>query len=168
MKRPASGMIHLLILIAGTLLGASCQLNKIAGRTEALRRVAAQPPGIFWALDHAVRVDINDDGRQDYAVVGTESGRVVCLAVVLGPVTPQSPVHRLDFGIGSCQPCVQQLPVYLTTESMDYDPRETTLDETSGFHRSRTASGVNISDGLTDSLHIFWNHNTRTIDWWRL
>ena len=28
--------------------------------------------------------------------------------------------------------------------------------------------GFALVDGLCDSIHFFWNHKTRRLDWWRL
>ena len=56
----------------------------------------------------------------------------------------------------------------LKTEQLDYDPKEVIGFELDGFRRSKSCAGLNLSDGRTDSTHIYWNHNAHRFDDWTL
>jgi hypothetical protein len=54
----------------------------------------------------------------------------------------------------------------LQAESLDYDPKEDPGYVLSGFQRSKTCKGLNLSDGKIDSAHIYWNHESLRFDDW--
>jgi hypothetical protein len=37
-----------------------------------------------------------------------------------------------------------------------------------GFQQSKTCKGLNLSDGETDSAHIYWNHKALRFGEWQL
>lgn len=49
-----------------------------------------------------------------------------------------------------------------------YDLIEAFGENPEGFRQSKTCKGLRLTDGECDSMHIFWNHETKHIDWWRL
>ena len=53
----------------------------------------------------------------------------------------------------------------LRLESLDYGPDEDT-GPLPGFRRSRTCKGLNLSDDMIDSAHIYWNHDAKRFDEW--
>jgi hypothetical protein len=56
----------------------------------------------------------------------------------------------------------------LEIESLDYDPAENGGGKLDGFERSRTFKGLRLSGGECDDVHLFWNHITKHLNWWRL
>jgi len=59
-------------------------------------------------------------------------------------------------------------PAKLEIESLDYEPAEDAGGKLEGFDRSRTVKGMRLSGGECDDVHLFWNHITKHLNWWRL
>ena len=56
----------------------------------------------------------------------------------------------------------------LTVEDLDYDPEPDIGYELPGFQLSKSWKGLNLSDGLTDSAHIYWNRKSHRFEDWVL
>jgi hypothetical protein len=133
-----------------------------------IRLMMSTYPDITWDIKSALKADINDDGFQDDALVGKKGKSQIAIAVILSGSKKESKIHVLNFGVSpGRQDAVGYLPARLTIESMDYDPSEM-VGKLPGFKRSKKAQGLCLDDELTDSIHIFWNHQTHELDWWRL
>ena len=56
----------------------------------------------------------------------------------------------------------------LTTEGLDFDPKEDLGYILPGFQRSKTCKGLDLSDDQIDSRHIYWNRELHRFDSWSL
>lgn len=121
---------------------------------------------VIWKEASSVSADINCDGIPDTAKLGFLDNYVRLLVTI----NPDGPSQFIDFGLG--MPSQQDAPCgrdpVLTIEYMDYDLVEIFGENPEGFKRSKTCKGLNINAGECDSMHIFWNHETNHINWWRL
>jgi hypothetical protein len=135
----------------------------------AFRLIGVKQPEIAWIWEKLLTVDLNDDGNTDVAIPGIKGNNKVVVAAVISPIQESSNVQILEFSVGrACQNCVCTLPVEMIAESMDYDPKEVLDGTLSGFVQSNTAQGLEVVDTECDMIHIFWNHKTNDLDWWRL
>ncbi len=150
--------IAVLALMAGGAGGA------LAQGTPALQALAAYEPEVRWEEASELTGDINCDGRPDQALLGRREGKVYVGLVVSGRARPEI----LGFGIGGgVQDTICAEPAILRIESLDYDPAKA-VGRIDGFRRSKRCKGLKLSGGQCDSIHIFWNHKTKELDWWRL
>lgn len=121
---------------------------------------------VDWDSASAIIGDIDCDRHVDTAMIGRTS-RTIQVGIVSGVSTRP---HISTINIASeVQNALPTGNVSLTTESIDYDP---VTDEggpgaLEGFRRSSTCIGLNLSDGETDSMHMYWNHLANRLDWWR-
>jgi hypothetical protein len=122
---------------------------------------------IKWDESSTVRVDFNCDGTPDTAKLGYIENRVR-LTIIFGG--GDLPSQSIEFGLGMSgyQDALCGTDAKLSIEDMDYDLIEIFGENPEGFEQSKTCSGLNIRAGDCDSMHIFWNHKTNHIDWWRL
>jgi hypothetical protein len=150
--RPLPGAL----LVIVTLVGASPSV-------DGLHRLAAAKPDVKWESATALSADFDCDGRADQAFLGRSGGRV--FVGVVGTARSQPAI--LDFAVGGgMQPAICAEPAVLSIESLDYDPGEA-VGEIDGFHRSKACKGLQLEGGQCDSLHLYWNHNTKRLEWWR-
>lgn len=133
-----------------------------------VQQLKQRHPKVKWDKQSIKKADINCDGKTDVAILGKEGEKVV-VAVVLGPPAKDSIIlSRLLVGKHS-QDSLCTARVRLLIEDQDYDPSEIFDGEPlPGFRQSKTCKGINVGDGECDSFHYFWNHDLKTIDWWRL
>lgn len=78
--------------------------------------------------------------------------------------------QALEFWLGNsgAQESLCGTAATLEIEDMDYDLIEAFGENPEGFRQSKTCKGLSLTDDECDSMHIFWNHETKHIDWWRL
>jgi hypothetical protein len=119
---------------------------------------------IRWETWSVLRGDFDGDGRVDQALLGRGPKRVFVGVVYSSGGKPDI----LEFAISSGQQAaICSEPAKLEVESLDYDPSDT-VGKLEGFERSRTAKGLRLSGGECDDVHLFWNHITKHLGWWRL
>jgi hypothetical protein len=149
-------------VMASLLAGCAAQGFGRAGEEgQILKIAAAREPKIAWDEESVVAADLDCDGREDYAIGGREGEDYVVMAI-LGPPSSRSAVSVLVFdGAELCGKAVA-----LSAESLDYDPAE--AGDLPGFQPSKTCKGLNVNSGECDAFHIFWNHEDKELDWWRL
>ncbi len=121
---------------------------------------------VKWDASSTVKADIDCDGIPDVARIGY-IGKRVRLSVTLGA---SRKTQFLDFGLGDsmAQGSLCGTEAALAIEGTDYDLTEELGENPEGFVRSKTCKGLNVSAGECDSMHIYWNHVKKSIDWWRL
>ena len=130
---------------------------------SALQQLSKARPEVRWDAKSGMRADFDCDGRPDRAFLGRNEGRVY---VGLVRAAAQNP-EVLDFAVdGRIQEAICAEPAKLVIESLDYDPTED-VGPVDGFRRLRTCKGLELSGGECDSIHLFWNHALKRLDWWR-
>jgi len=131
---------------------------------QPIQVLSAAAPDVAWSAGSHLTADFDCDGRADHAFLGRSAGRVY-----VGLVRDASPEPEvLDFAVDSgVQAAICGEPAELAVESLDYDPTEA-VGPIEGFMRSQSCKGLRLSGGECDSVHFFWNHKTRELNWWRL
>ena len=127
-------------------------------------RLASADTLVRWVVDSALVADFDCDGLADSAFVGRAPERIS-----VGIVRGSAPTPTIiSFGVhGSrIQEHAGSADAILTLESIDYDPKED-IGELEGFRQSSTCKGLNLGDGDSDAMHLYWNHKTGALDWWR-
>lgn len=115
--------------------------------------------------DGRVKGDINCDGRDDFAnmIYGNKQVKVI---VTLSDGTKS---NELEFGLG--EPMYQSSlcgnKASLSAEKLS-DLSDIFGENPKGYETSETCIGLRLSGGECDSMHIFWNHETDQLNWWRL
>lgn len=120
-------------------------------------------PGIQWEK-RVLTLDCDCDGLNDSAYLGRFKGHIF-VGFASGA---DSSVDLLEFSVSpGLQQAICAEPAKLEVESLDYDPTNT-IGKIEGFVRSKTCKGLRLSGGDCDAIHIFWNHKTKSLNWWRL
>ena len=126
----------------------------------------AHADDIKWDESSVVKADIDCDGLLDTAKLGYIENRVR-LSVTLGADGSTQSIE-FDLGKSDHQDSLCGSNVVLKVTDMDYDLKEAFSENPEGFQQSKTCHGLDVSAGDCDSMHIFWNHKTKHINWWRL
>ena len=127
-------------------------------------RLASADSTVRWVLDSAVVADFDCDGRVDSAFVGRAVNRI-SVGIVRG--STDSPTVA-GFGVhgSAVQEDVGSASASLTLETIDFDPKDD-VGDLEGFERSASCKGLNLADGNSDAMHIYWNHKTGALSAWR-
>lgn len=131
------------------------------GQPSAVQAAAKYLPDVTWRPASVLIADFSCHGRTEQALLGVTQSELV-IAVFLNGLGRQPEVLRYSAKVRD--PKLAKL----TVESLDYDPRAPLGQDLPGFRRSPTCKGLNLSDGLIDSAHIYWNHDTKRFDDWVL
>lgn len=136
------------------------------GALLAADRIERADASTRWDRQTLVEGDFNGDGRPDYAMVGYK-GEALVLAIRASSATGRK--YRTDmqrFGIGpSIQAAICEAPATLSVGEQFCSPMDEPLP---GCRSSKAARSLNLSGGDCDSIHLFWNHKTNRMEWWRL
>lgn len=117
------------------------------------------------ALALALVLDLIGDGTRD-TVRLVQGKKSITVSVTYG--NRKLATDRLTFTVDpGRQDAICKLPARLEAEPIDYAPPPE-LGNLEGFVRSKKAMGFRVVDGACDSLHFFWNHKAKHIEWWRL
>lgn len=133
---------------------------------EVLQLVSKRMTDVKWDKKSIIEVDINCDGKKDYAILG-KSKQGVTVSLVVGPVSKKSRIESFEFHVGNSQDNLCQLPATLQVESLDYDPTEA-VGKLPGFKPSKKCMAFVLSDDACDSFHFYWDHQANALTWWRL
>jgi hypothetical protein len=119
-------------------------------------------PGVTWRSQSVLTADFTCRGRREQAILGVTTTEIV-IAVFLNGTTAAPEVLRYSAAVRDAS------QVKLTIESLDSDPSEDRdSSDVPGLRRSRTCKGLNLSDDMIDSAHIYWNRDARRFsDWTR-
>jgi hypothetical protein len=161
MKSSASACIALVALLAS-----ACSSN-VRQPQNARSQLAAADSAANWPTDSTVVGDIDCDGLQDTAMVGHRD-KDIRVGIVFGATRPPD-ITTIPVA-PAAQDALPTTKVSLRVESIDYDPAKNDGGELrlEGFQQSKSCIGLNLSDGNTDSMHMYWNHVAKRLDWWRL
>jgi hypothetical protein len=143
--------------------------SKDSGSTElsleqdGLRALSVAMSGVHWDAKSARSADFDFDGSLDAASLGHAEGKVFVGVYRASAKQPQI----LEFGVNpSVQDAICEEPAQLEIESLGDDPNEN-IGEIDGFNTSQQSKGLELSGGDCDPIHIYWNHRTKHIWWWR-
>jgi hypothetical protein len=151
------------MVLAVVLATALQTLPAPASSRTALERLSEARPNVRWETKRVLRADFDCDGRTDQAFLGRYGGRVYVGVVRAAAEKPEI----LDFAVDAAiQEAICAEPAKLAIESLNYDPTDG-VGPIDGFHRSHTCKGLELSGGECDSIHLFWNHASKSLDWWR-
>jgi hypothetical protein len=111
-------------------------------------------------------LDLEGDGKADTVLL--YQNRTSATVVVRFADPSEKPQH-FTFGVDpSRENALCRMPARLQAESLDYDSTGATGEQIPGFVRSKDGKGFALVDGACDSIHFFWNHRTKRLQWWRL
>lgn len=131
---------------------------------DATPRLAALDSSVTWEPQSVLVADIDCDGKPDSAFVGRGTDRIAVGVIRATAATPEILLFGTKDGPADA---LSANTARLTLESLDYDPREADMGEIEGFQRSKTCQGLELADGDVDPMHMFWNHASQHLDWWR-
>ena len=115
-------------------------------------------PGVVWRPKSVLTADFSCRGRKEQAILGVTAKEIVIAVFLNGPAEPPEV-------LGYSAEVRDASEAQLTTESLDYDPKDD-VGDLPGFRRSRTCVGLNLSDDRIDSAHIYWNHDAKRFEDW--
>lgn len=116
-------------------------------------------PAVKWRPNSVLTADFSCRGRKEQAILGTSSAEIV-IAVFLNGTSQRPEVLHYSAKVRDAA------NAELKIEEQDFDPKDEVGVDLPGFKRSRTCKGLNLSDGRTDSAHIYWNHEARRFNDW--
>ncbi len=160
MRQITIGFLSLALVAASSSVSFA---SKVSLSRQALEKQHLQ---VRW--HRVMSLDINCDGSADEIFTGQDAEHFY-VAAVLAPISAKSKVSILRFLLrGESQDSFCGPPSALQKESLDYDPGEGLGETPKGVARSRKCVGLKLVAGECDSFHLFWNHKTNALDWWRL
>ena len=140
------------VLLTVLLQAANSQTTVAAAATKFV-------PNVKWQPKTVVIADFTCRGKKEQAILGSNSTDIVVAVFVKG--TSQRP-EILQYSAKVRNAASAEL----TIEDQDYNPRDEIGVDLPGFRRSKTCKGLNLTDGRSDSAHIYWNHEAQRFDDW--
>ena len=118
------------------------------------------------ASESLVKGDVDCDGINDIAKT-VHTKNTVKVIVELGNGKKS---NELIFGLGNSiyQDHLCGNKGTLNSETLEKDLSEMIGENPEGYKPSNYCIGLQLSGGECDSFHIFWNHKTKELNWWRL
>ncbi len=55
----------------------------------------------------------------------------------------------------------------LLVEKQSKAPKDALEEFPEGYRICQKCFEIAVDDGLCDPIHIYWNHKTKELDWWR-
>lgn len=126
-------------------------------------------PQVSWQSELIVLADINCDSIEDAAIIGIEKDNVL-LFLWFGPQQNSSKTETLRFGLRdpTSQLALCSNKPRLMMEDQKYDLYEELGENPVGYRTSERCKGLKLYDDLCDSFHIYWNHETGSLSYFRL
>jgi len=120
----------------------------------------------LFASESLVNGDIDCDGKNDIAKTVHTKNKVKVI-VELGNGKNS---NELIFGLGKSlyQDHLCGNKGSLNSETLEKDLSMMLGKNPEGYKPSSSCIGLRLSGGECDSFHIFWNHKTNQLNWWRL
>lgn len=153
-------MRHTLLLLIG-IMSSAWQETK-PGRNSSVLSQLATVAKAKWD-EPGLRADFDCDGRMDVAHLGHRPKQVLVGVVRAAGGKP----HVLEFAISaSIQDAICSEPARLESEDLAGGPPDD-LGPIPGYPTGTGCKGLVLSGGECDSVHVFWNTETKRFDWWR-
>jgi hypothetical protein len=162
---PSGRTIALVLILSG---GLGCAGGRApsprgasAGPATALELLQLRQPQTKWDPKSLLKADLDQDGGEDFALLGRRKDRFV-VGVVQGPVNAEkSAVWTLDFpwNGGEDALCSQHAKIALEPLAENEGPEA---------DHPQKGLGINLSDDLCDAFHIYWSQRQQRFEWWRL
>lgn len=132
-----------------------------AARPEASVQAAAAKyvPGVHWRAESVIVGNFSCRDRTETAILGTSESEIV-VAVFLDGLNRKPKILRYSTKVRNAAFATLEI------ESLDFDREKELGYALPGFRRSKTCKGLNLSDGRSDSAHIYWNYESRRFDDW--
>lgn len=148
-------------------LGIACALVQpsLCGAAENfLARLSRSYPEVRWDTSSVVTADFNGDKISDRAGIGYKGGQVI-VSISMGHNKNHGKAQLLSFGVGAgIKDAVCEVPATLKVEPLECNAEDSLLP---GCKRLSAAKGLSLSGGECDSIHLYWNHLTKQMEWWR-
>jgi hypothetical protein len=126
----------------------------------------ADPQNVPWR--YVQTIDINCEETPDDIFTASDE-HWFYVAAVLGPVRVDSHYSIVAFALGGDYQESLCGPVSgLTTEPLSSAMADATGEEELGYRIIEGCSGLRLQSGECDPFHIYWNHMSNALDWWRL
>ena len=128
----------------------------------------AIPKGINWDESSVIKADIDCDGMQDEISLGYIDKDFIVRAKVSSVSSSSS---QLRFGLAQSgrQDAICVDKAELVTFSAGSEMIAEVFGEIpEGYVVSSQCPELIIDGGDCDSIHIFWDHRTNSLSWWRL
>ena len=127
---------------------------------------AAFADEIEWDTGSRRFADIDCDEISDEIIIGyVDSG----FQVKVTPGSNSSP-SMLNFGLGNAteQTGLCGSTVQIRLYQTDSDSLKEEFGEVfEGYQAKPGCFDINLTGGECDSINVFWNHNTKGLNWWR-
>jgi hypothetical protein len=124
-------------------------------------------PKFHWQAQTAVSIDIDADSFMDVAVLGVAKDSAA-VGISLGSSSKSSRTRLFEFTRGCNSKCVMCADTAsLIVEKQTEAPKEVLEELPQGYRICRKCFEITFDDSLCDPIHIYWNHKTKDLDWWR-
>ena len=119
---------------------------------------------VTWQRKSILAGDFTCHGKREFAVLGTKAKEIV-VAVIRPPSRKPIDVLRYSGVARSPESAI------LTIEPLDFNLEE--LEQHVGYvpdglEPSKTCQGLNMTDQMIDSAHIYWHRKKRRFESWSL
>jgi hypothetical protein len=122
--------------------------------------------GCALPVRESLRVDLDGDGQAE--TITLTQGRKEVVVRVEGPALGAQP-QTLSFGVDPArQDAICGLPAVLEVTEADCSPEALGSEPLEGCKFTPNAQQISLSDGMCDSIHMYWNNEKRQVWWWRL
>jgi len=154
------------LVLLGAAFGASPETSQANEAAQVLSRSA--PVGLKWV--YSQRLDVNCDGVGD-ELFTAEDDTHFFVGVVLGPIKTESRSSIIQFDRAGhsqssfCGPFESLTPESLASAS---ELKKMIGGVPDGYKYSKKCLGLELLAGECDKFHIFWNKQSKSLDWWRL
>lgn len=123
---------------------------------SALDVLEQREPDTEWDSRSLLKADLDQDGKEDYALAGIRGNRFI-VGIVQGPVGKSCRHWTLEFPWDEG-----------TQDSLCSREAKIELEQVEEEEGQPGRPGINLHDDLCDSFHIYWDPEQQKYDWWRL
>ena len=136
------------------------------GATEdfVLSAAKAADRTVTWQAKSILKADFTCQGKAEFAILGTSQIHIV-VAVFRPP--SKKPLEVLRYSATARSP----ESAILEIEPLDFDINELERDVgyiPDGLQPSKTCVGLNMTDQMSDSAHIYWHRQRKRFENWVL